>query len=154
MTEDYDPTIDYGRAAYRFSPDGKSILTTTIRKWQWTPPSVRFMAHEALRPLVLAEDPMDIVGTREIANRMNIKHAETIHNWRTRYKDFPRPIASLSIGYIWNWTDIMEWAISAGKFKTEIWTVDRSLDPFAKIRKTSGKLDGVIVEIRPEEQDF
>lgn len=56
-----------------------------------------------------------LVGTAEIAQRLNIAHPETIHSWRHRYDDFPEPVAKLSIGMVWNWPDVRAWAKKHGK---------------------------------------
>jgi hypothetical protein len=56
-----------------------------------------------------------LVGAAEIAERLNIAHVETIHNWRRRYPDFPKPIASLKQALIWNWPDVKAWAKKTGR---------------------------------------
>jgi hypothetical protein len=60
-------------------------------------------------------DPADLVATPEIAERLGLSHAETVHSWRRRYADFPQPIAKLSIGLIWYWPDIEVWARRTGR---------------------------------------
>ena len=58
---------------------------------------------------------MDLVGTHEIAERLGLAHAESVHTWRRRYPDFPRPVAVLKIGYVWIWDDVAAWATLHGR---------------------------------------
>lgn len=51
----------------------------------------------------------DLVGSAEIAERLGLAHPEQVHAYRTRYRDFPEPVAQLAIGYVWNWPDIARW---------------------------------------------
>ncbi|MGH2927248.1 MAG: DNA-binding protein [Solirubrobacteraceae bacterium] len=60
-------------------------------------------------------DQLDLVGSREIADRCGLAFVETVHNWRQRYDDFPAPIASLSAGYVWSWADVRAWAEKTGR---------------------------------------
>jgi hypothetical protein len=60
-------------------------------------------------------DPADLVGTSEIAERLGVAHAETVHAWRRRYEDFPKPVAKLGIGLIWAWKDVEAWARRTGR---------------------------------------
>lgn len=56
-----------------------------------------------------------LVGTSEIAERLNVKRHQVVHSWRQRYPDFPQPIADLSRGPIWNWPDVEKWARKTGR---------------------------------------
>ena len=56
-----------------------------------------------------------LVGTAEIADRLGAKRPELIHDWRRRYPDFPQPVASLRIGFIWNWNEVERWARATGR---------------------------------------
>lgn len=58
-----------------------------------------------------------LVGTAEIAERLGIKHPETVHDWRRRYEDFPEPISQLRMGYVWNWPEVERWARVTGRIK-------------------------------------
>ncbi len=64
-------------------------------------------------------EPTDLVGTTEIKDRLGIEHPETIHAWRRRYPDFPKPLAHLTIGYIWSWKDVKAWAIRTNRLTTK-----------------------------------
>ncbi|MCU1483687.1 MAG: hypothetical protein JWN67_433 [Actinomycetia bacterium] len=56
-----------------------------------------------------------LVGTAEIAERLGVKHGETVHAWRRRYPDFPPPIATLKQAMVWSWPDVERWAKSTGR---------------------------------------
>ena len=56
-----------------------------------------------------------MVGAAEIADRLGISHAQTIHTWRRRYEDFPEPVAQLEQALVWNWPDVERWAKATGR---------------------------------------
>lgn len=58
---------------------------------------------------------MDLVGSSEIATRLGLSHAESVHTWRRRYPDFPAPAARLSAGFVWDWDDVAAWAVRTGR---------------------------------------
>lgn len=60
-------------------------------------------------------DPADLVGSKEIADRLGLSHTESVHTWRRRYPDFPQPVAELQVGLIWNWPDVALWARATGR---------------------------------------
>ncbi len=60
-------------------------------------------------------DVSDLVGTAEIAARLGAKNADLVHSWRRRYDDFPEPVASLRIGFVWSWPDVERWAKATGR---------------------------------------
>jgi predicted DNA-binding transcriptional regulator AlpA len=55
-------------------------------------------------------NPKDIVGAREIAKRLGRAHSTIVHSWHRRLKDFPKPIAVLSVGKLWDWKEVEAWA--------------------------------------------
>lgn len=57
----------------------------------------------------------DLVGAAEIAGRLGLSHAESVHTYRRRYDDFPDPIATLKGAIIWDWTDVERWAKATGR---------------------------------------
>lgn len=65
----------------------------------------------------------DVVGEREIAERLAVK-ADTVAHWhhRSRRGQSPRgfPPARWSVSGLpaWYWPDIAEWAVSTGRQKT------------------------------------
>jgi hypothetical protein len=58
-----------------------------------------------------------LVGAAEIATRLGVALPQTIHDWRRRHEDFPSPVAVLTMGMIWNWPDVEEWALRTGRLK-------------------------------------
>lgn len=50
----------------------------------------------------------DLVSVTEIAERAGTTPG-TVHSWRRRHADFPRPIAELAIGPVWSWPDVERW---------------------------------------------
>jgi hypothetical protein len=62
-----------------------------------------------------APSTVELVGTHEIASRLGLAHPESVHAWRSRYADFPEPIARLRIGFVWRWADVESWAKKTGK---------------------------------------
>ena len=54
-------------------------------------------------------DVENLVGAHEIAKRLDLKNPHTIHVWRTRHKDFPKPVAKLKTAMIWDWNEILTW---------------------------------------------
>lgn len=57
----------------------------------------------------------DLVGSAEIAERLALAHAETVHNLRRRYADFPKPVTRLRNGFVWAWPDVEQWARATGR---------------------------------------
>ena len=55
-------------------------------------------------------DIENLVGAHEIAKRLGLENPHTIHVWRTRHKDFPKPIATLRTALIWDWHEVEAWA--------------------------------------------
>jgi chromosome partitioning protein len=50
-----------------------------------------------------------IVGVSEIAELAGFTR-QAILNWRTRYEDFPQPLAELKSGPIWQLSEVIKWA--------------------------------------------
>ena len=59
----------------------------------------------------------DLVGAHEIAERLDVAHPQMVHEWKRRHKTFPRPIAILKMGWIWDWNDVEAWAIKTKRLK-------------------------------------
>jgi hypothetical protein len=53
--------------------------------------------------------PEDLVGAHEIAERTGLAFPNLVHTWRRRHEDFPKPIAELHAGLIWNWLEVKKW---------------------------------------------
>jgi hypothetical protein len=62
-----------------------------------------------------AVDVNDLVGAAEIADRLGLAHAQTVHNYTRRYPDFPKPVARLRQAMVWAWPDVEKWAKSTGR---------------------------------------
>lgn len=53
-------------------------------------------------------DPAALLGVTEVANRLSVK-VNTVHIWRRRHPDFPKPLADLAGGPVWWAPDIDAW---------------------------------------------
>lgn len=60
-------------------------------------------------------DADDLVGTKEIAERLGVARLQVVHDWIRRYDDFPEPIARFSSVRIWAWSDVKAWARQTGR---------------------------------------
>jgi prophage regulatory protein len=58
-----------------------------------------------------------IVGAREIAERLGSKRTVYVHDLRRRHPDFPAPVATLSAGLVWDWEEVEAWAKATGRLK-------------------------------------
>ena len=67
------------------------------------------------RHLAVKVDVRELVGTAEIAERLRLADPRTVHSWRRRYKDFPKPIANLRHALVWAWSDVERWARRTGR---------------------------------------
>jgi hypothetical protein len=65
-------------------------------------------------PVERKVDPGDLVGVAEIAARLNCS-VQAVHAWKRRYPDFPLPVAHLSMGLLWIWPDVEQWARLTGR---------------------------------------
>lgn len=63
-------------------------------------------------------DPGDLVGVAEIADRLG-RSVQAVHAWKRRYPDFPEPVAHLSMGLLWVWSDVERWAQTTGRLGTK-----------------------------------
>lgn len=54
--------------------------------------------------------PSDLVGAHEIAKRLGLAFPNIVHAWRRRHRGFPKPVAVLQAGLIWDWKEIRAWA--------------------------------------------
>lgn len=86
--------------------------------WWIGKPAERFNgARDDLQPIRRTVDVQrpwlltaDLVGVAEIAQRAGVK-ADTIHKWRSRHSDFPRPIAELAAGPVWSYAAVERWLL-------------------------------------------
>ena len=61
----------------------------------------------------------DLVGASEIAERLDLSFAQSVHTWARRHADFPQPVAKLRQAMVWNWPDVREWARKTGRLPAE-----------------------------------
>lgn len=59
--------------------------------------------------------PQFLVGAHEIAERLGLSHAQSVHTIRKRHVDFPVPVATLKTALIWDWREVRIWAQSTGR---------------------------------------
>jgi predicted DNA-binding transcriptional regulator AlpA len=59
--------------------------------------------------------PKFLVGANEIAERLGLSHAQSVHTIRKRHADFPTPIATLKTALIWDFREIEHWAKKTGR---------------------------------------
>jgi len=52
--------------------------------------------------------PDDLVGMTEAAHRYGTSTG-ALRVWRSRYPDFPQPVARLAMGPVWRWGDMERW---------------------------------------------
>jgi hypothetical protein len=58
-----------------------------------------------------------LVGTREIAERLGAKQYRLVNDWLRRYPDFPEPLCTLSGVRVWHWPEVEAWARRTGRLK-------------------------------------
>jgi hypothetical protein len=54
-------------------------------------------------------DPKHLAGAAELGQVLGVQ-ANTINQWRSRYPDFPPPLATLNAGAIWDVRAVIAWA--------------------------------------------
>ncbi len=65
-------------------------------------------------------DVSDLVGAAEIADRLGLSHAQSVHNLKRRNPDtFPEPVAKLRQAMVWAWPDVEAWARATGRLAAE-----------------------------------
>ncbi len=62
-------------------------------------------------------DSEELVGAAEIAQRLGLAQAQTVHLWRRRYPEFPQPVAALKQALVWHWPDVLKWARETGRLE-------------------------------------
>jgi hypothetical protein len=58
-----------------------------------------------------------LVGAKEIADRLGVSGPQVVHEWRRRHADFPSPAATLTMGLVWAWPDDERWARATGRLR-------------------------------------
>lgn len=60
--------------------------------------------------------PKKIVGTAEIADLASVT-AGAVSNWLRRWADFPKPLADLAMGPIFDKAEVLTWLREKGKMR-------------------------------------
>lgn len=58
-----------------------------------------------------------LVGAKEIADRLGMARAQVVYEWRRRHPDFPPPVVTLTMGSAWLWPDVRQWAERTGRLR-------------------------------------
>jgi eukaryotic-like serine/threonine-protein kinase len=56
-----------------------------------------------------------LAGVDELAAELGVTR-DAIHKWRKRHDDFPQPVATLTMGNLWQRDDVLKWAKSTGRY--------------------------------------
>jgi predicted DNA-binding transcriptional regulator AlpA len=56
-----------------------------------------------------------LVGANEIAERLNVKRPQVVHDWRRRHAEFPAPVIERSKTLLWLWPEVEAWAERTGR---------------------------------------
>ena len=54
--------------------------------------------------------PQFLIGAHEIAEPLDLSHAQSVHTIRKRHSDFPTPVATFKTALIWDWRQVEAWA--------------------------------------------
>ncbi len=68
--------------------------------------------------LAPVEEAEFIVGAAEIAELLHVD-TNTIHQWKLRHADFPKPIRVLTGANLWDVRDVEEWARRTGRWPAD-----------------------------------
>ena len=60
-------------------------------------------------------DVDQLVGTTEIAARLDVQRPQVVHDWRRRHPDFPEAVTVVSRVGLWVWSDVERWARATGR---------------------------------------
>ena len=64
---------------------------------------------------------LPLVGLIDIAMRAGVRRP-VVSVWRTRYPDFPAPVAVLAVGPVFWWPDVARWLTATGRQVDAGWT--------------------------------
>lgn len=59
----------------------------------------------------------ELVGAAEIAERLGLSRATSVHQIRRRDPTFPQPVATLRQAMVWAWPDVAAWAKRTGRLR-------------------------------------
>ena len=60
-------------------------------------------------------DVDDLVSAPEIVSRLRLYDRNLPHSWLRNQPTFPRPVAKLAIGNVWQWSVVERWAAQTGR---------------------------------------
>lgn len=76
--------------------------------------------------------PLPLAGLIEIARRAGVRRP-VVSTWRSRYTDFPRPVADLEVGPVFWWPDVERWLLATDRQsdqnRLDIWPADQPERP-------------------------
>lgn len=67
---------------------------------------------------------LPLAGLTEIAMHAGVQKP-VVAMWRTRYADFPEPVAELHTGAVWWWPTVQQWLIDTGREWDAGWTLEQ-----------------------------
>jgi len=62
-------------------------------------------------------DPRDLVSAADIADRLELSHANVVHSWRRRHPEFPEPIVVREGMLLWLWPQVEAWLRETGRLE-------------------------------------
>ena len=82
----------------------------------------------------------NLVTAEEIAQRLEVKDASVISNWRKRHRKsdnpFPEPVKETPRAIIWDWPDVEAWAKATGRMDARGNPITPTTDPTRKRKAT------------------
>jgi predicted DNA-binding transcriptional regulator AlpA len=74
------------------------------------PESQRGRKRDVTVPVVSRRvDVASLVSAAEIAERAGVASPAAVHNWVTRFDDFPKPVRRWGSVSVWVWSDVERW---------------------------------------------
>ena len=61
-----------------------------------------------------------LVGSAEIAQRLELRSPQRVRELAREYDDFPQPVLVLVMGNVWNWSDVKRWAKAHDRLPTSV----------------------------------
>ena len=65
-------------------------------------------------------DVDDLVSAPEIVTRLRLYDRNLPHTWLRSQPTFPRPVAKLAIGNVWQWSAVERWATRTGRGRWQV----------------------------------
>jgi predicted DNA-binding transcriptional regulator AlpA len=62
-------------------------------------------------------DVDQLVGARDIAERLGLKHPQHVHSYRANDETFPEPVAQVGPALVWYWPEVERWARRTGRLE-------------------------------------